>query len=407
MSKVDPSQGFDPQTLWCDIHHRFGHSTDWCFDNPNRSGGPPDLRSWCTTCNRSGHTADSCYATSIRIPGKGKGKNKGGKSNYGNRAWKSQNFPAAYNSDQANPVLHDVSSSSDSQTSWWDDHELGSVILHNDSRPNDDHEEVDPVPLHTALLDDYVARLVCSTSAGKVNTEFHLEENKGKYTYSGALVTDKLNLDKILGMEGIASELNLTGKIEGNEFDFKNMKTKLVFSTHNGSIAGYEIDSIGGDILLDKQTISGPLGIKDQYGNLDAYFNLDLSDTIKKYGLKGDFKDLDLKHYGLVSEPIYLTTILDLQLEGDNLDGLNGKIKHKWQNNTEEAFDFEFEIEYKKNNWFPLINGILPAEDEQGFSELLGVEKSWSEFPKNTHIGWRGPFILWDDLKKLDKVYII
>ena len=179
----------------------------------------------------------------------------------------------------------------------------------------------------TGFFDDFVARLVCVTPAGKVNTEFHLEENKGKYTYSGALATDKLNLDKILGMEGIASELNLTGKIEGNEFDFKNMKTKLVFSTHNGSIAGYEIDSIGGDILLDKQTISGPLGIKDQYGNLDAYFNLDLSDTIKKYGLKGDFKDLDLKHYGLVSEPIYLTTILDLQLEGDSLDGLNGKIK--------------------------------------------------------------------------------
>jgi len=87
--------------------------------------------------------------------------------------------------------------------------------------------------------------------------------------------------------------------------------------------------------------------------------------------------------------------------------GLNGKIKHKWQNNTDEAFNFEFEIEYKKNNWFPLINGILPAEDEQGFSELLGIEKNWSDYPKNTHIGWRGPFILWDDLKHLDKVYII
>jgi hypothetical protein len=27
--------------LWCDIHQAYGHSTDWCFDNPNKSGGPP------------------------------------------------------------------------------------------------------------------------------------------------------------------------------------------------------------------------------------------------------------------------------------------------------------------------------------------------------------------------------
>jgi hypothetical protein len=32
---------FDSQSLWCDIHQKYGHSTDWCFDNPNRTGGPP------------------------------------------------------------------------------------------------------------------------------------------------------------------------------------------------------------------------------------------------------------------------------------------------------------------------------------------------------------------------------
>ncbi len=28
-------------TLWCDIHQRYGHSTDWCYENPNRTGGKP------------------------------------------------------------------------------------------------------------------------------------------------------------------------------------------------------------------------------------------------------------------------------------------------------------------------------------------------------------------------------
>jgi len=148
---ADTAKGAD--SFWCDIHQRYGHSTDWCFENPHRSGGPPpspETGPWCTTCNRSGHTADYCYATSIRIPRKGKGKTKAAKGNYGNRAWKSQNFPAGYASDQATPVLHDVSSSSASQE-WWEDHEPGSVIL--ESEPHADN----PVLLHTSPLEDYVA----------------------------------------------------------------------------------------------------------------------------------------------------------------------------------------------------------------------------------------------------------
>jgi hypothetical protein len=133
--------------LWCDICQRQGHSTDWCYDNPQRTGGKPlydDL--WCDTCNRSGHTSSSCFATSIKIIPKGKGKTKGKPGKSGNRAWKSQNFPANYHSEQATPALHDETSSSVAQ-GWWEEGELGSVILDND--PN-------PVPLLASLLEDYV-----------------------------------------------------------------------------------------------------------------------------------------------------------------------------------------------------------------------------------------------------------
>ena len=135
----------DPNTLWCDIHQKSGHSTDWCFDNPNRTGGPAPYTDglWCDTCNRPGHASTSCFASTIRIPSKGKGKRGDGKGNYGDRRWKSQNFPANYNSDQATPALHDESASPATQ-SWWDDHELGTAIVE------------DEVTLHPDLLNDDV-----------------------------------------------------------------------------------------------------------------------------------------------------------------------------------------------------------------------------------------------------------
>jgi hypothetical protein len=34
---MDHGRGFDPQQLWCDIRQLYGHSTDWCYENPHRT----------------------------------------------------------------------------------------------------------------------------------------------------------------------------------------------------------------------------------------------------------------------------------------------------------------------------------------------------------------------------------
>jgi hypothetical protein len=67
--------------------------------------------------------------------------------------------------------------------------------------------------------------------------------------------------------------------------------------------------------------------------------------------------------------------------------------------------EFEFDLEYKTDYWYPLTNGYLPAEDEQKC-----VAFSWSkpqhytQFPTSTCLGWRGPMILWTDLPKMPDV---
>ena len=124
-------KGKAPQknTLWCDIHQAYGHSTDWCFDNPNKSGGPPkqpwgSLKTpeWCDNHQVYGHSTAECRKGQSP-PQKG-GKGGKGKSKSPNRAWKSENFPANY--DQATPVLP----AEQKQVSWWDsDEEISSVCM--------------------------------------------------------------------------------------------------------------------------------------------------------------------------------------------------------------------------------------------------------------------------------------
>jgi hypothetical protein len=132
----DTAKPFDPQGLWCDIHQKYGHSTEWCFDNPNRTGGKPTpaTRPWCDSCNSYGHTSATCWANPSGPPkGKGKsqypkGKGGKGKDRYGDRQWKSPNFPAGY-TEQATPALHDESSTNNTSELWWDDSELSSVCM--------------------------------------------------------------------------------------------------------------------------------------------------------------------------------------------------------------------------------------------------------------------------------------
>ena len=55
---------------------------------------------------------------------------------------------------------------------------------------------------------------------------------------------------------------------------------------------------------------------------------------------------------------------------------------------------FSFDIEYKKNCWYPLENGKLPIKDPQEFAKFNHNTISyWKDYPETTRIGWRGPMI--------------
>lgn len=66
---------------------------------------------------------------------------------------------------------------------------------------------------------------------------------------------------------------------------------------------------------------------------------------------------------------------------------------------------FEFHVHCDTFCWYPLKNGILPAEDDEGLGKLYGYEITSEELPLNTNIGWRGPMILWKNVEKMPDIY--
>ena len=154
-------KGKAPQknTLWCDIHQAYGHSTDWCFNNPNKSGGPPKqpwgspkTPEWCDNHQVYGHSTAECRKGKSSPLNGGKGGK--GKSKSPNRAWKSENFPANY--DQATPVLPaEQKQPSNKQTSWWDlEEEISSIIIDTTDANLATFEDIEPIDATIEINDD-------------------------------------------------------------------------------------------------------------------------------------------------------------------------------------------------------------------------------------------------------------
>ena len=123
-------------------------------------------------------------------------------------------------------------------------------------------------------------------------------------------------------------------------------------------------------------------------------------------------KDLKGKIYYRWQEPIQeQKNKFNSKMKGGSTFKVDSTFKVEDRHDNSKPYDFEFEIEYKENHWYPLENGFLPGKkDIPSFIRgglLDEKKKKWNKLPKNTKVGERGPMILWKDLDKLPNCYYL
>jgi hypothetical protein len=90
----------------------------------------------------------------------------------------------------------------------------------------------------------------------------------------------------------------------------------------------------------------------------------------------------------------------------EHQEGLRGKLTLFINSENIELDPFEFHVDFDgKGNWYPLMDGVLPAKDPQGFMKLLGKKVPWSAMSAKTHVGYRGPMIAWSKVRSLPKLF--
>ena len=136
--------------------------------------------------------------------------------------------------------------------------------------------------------------------------------------------------------------------------------------------------------------------------NLPANFYLTIQDvtelkqnqTIKLLCVDRNFSDHMFSavknDQGCEPEQLFRSAICEYKHQTE----MKGQLR--WPHDDIDIMNFEFDVEYKPNNWYPFKNGILPAQDEQGLAKLLDCDLKWSSFEPQTRVGWRGCMIKWD-----------
>ena len=87
------------------------------------------------------------------------------------------------------------------------------------------------------------------------------------------------------------------------------------------------------------------------------------------------------------------------------INGLIGKWKFLNIDNNYSLREFDIDLD---TFWYPLVyNRVLKTDfDDIFFIPEKFSGKFYNEFPLNTRIGWRGPCMLLEDVKKLPKILL-
>jgi hypothetical protein len=179
---------------------------------------------------------------------------------------------------------------------------------------------------YIGFIRDFVADARFETSLGVIVSDLNFKRIRGlPVQYEGRLVTEKFNLDALLGTK-VSRSLSFDGSLVGRGIQFAEANTQLDFTLRSSELLGYTIDSISSSLKLADKRIVGSLGVRDPEGSFVGDVDLDLGLPVPKYTLLGKLSALNLNHYGLLPDTITLSTDFALKLEGDSLDSFTGEV---------------------------------------------------------------------------------
>lgn len=172
---------------------------------------------------------------------------------------------------------------------------------------------------------DFAAHGDFDTKLGHFYTDirFEIKKNEDYSYYKGVLKTNDFELGKFIEDKRVG-KIGIEGIVEGTGFSIEKAKVDLNAKINHVFINKYNYKNIVTDAHLENEFFSGHISILDSNLILVSDGTMDLRNQESILDLKSNLKRANLHKLNLSETPFSISSVLDLNLTGNDLDNVQG-----------------------------------------------------------------------------------
>lgn len=230
---------------------------------------------------------------------------------------------------------------------------------------------------------DFAAHGNFDTKLGSFYSDirFEIKKDEDYSYYKGVLKTDDFQLGKFMEEKRVG-KIGLEGIIEGTGFSIEKAKVDLNAKINHVFINKYNYKNIVTDAHLENEFFSGHISISDSNLMLVSDGTMDLRNQENILDLKSHLKRANLHLLNLSDVPFSVSSILDLNLTGNDLDNVQGTADLKNTVIDKEEIhinfdDFFFKSILEKNKRTFSINSSLVEFNAVGDFKFKEIYKDF------------------------------
>jgi hypothetical protein len=178
----------------------------------------------------------------------------------------------------------------------------------------------------SGLQNDFVAFGTFKTKLGRFDPDINLKINKaGIPSYSGKLTTSNFDVGALIDNNTLG-RTSLSGNISGSGDEIKNLNVKGDARIAYFQFKGYSYTNLTTNGTFKNKTAQGKVAINDKNLKLNLAGLINLNPKLPVYNIVGNISNAKLQQLKLLKDTISISTDVNTNFSGNNLDNLDGSI---------------------------------------------------------------------------------
>lgn len=180
----------------------------------------------------------------------------------------------------------------------------------------------------SGFFKDFVAYAVLSTDIGVVNSDLNMKIKKGlRMEYAGSLSSSGFNLGKFIGQDSLLGKISMVSKVRGSRLGADDFNSNILAHVDRFDFNGYSYSGISVDGFFDNKLFTGKLLVLDNSLKLNFQGTVNFNDSLPKFNFFATIDSARLRRLNFSEEDYLLSTELNIHIQGDNIDEMQGNAK--------------------------------------------------------------------------------